>query len=139
MSLALRSWRHLKIRRNQLASQKHPMVTLLLVKNHLVDRHLVNRHTETCRTIEQHILTNVNNCLNTTIYSCLETSSGQSSSQYLNVVQFLNTSVNYTFVAPLDNCFPALVSNMWSSFNIDHGTLVLLGIFRAYLETSNLY
>ncbi len=69
MSLALRSWHHLKIRRNQLASQKHPTVTLLSVINHLADRHLVDRHTKTCRTIEQHILTNVNNCLNTNIYS----------------------------------------------------------------------
>jgi len=34
---------------------------------------------------------NVNNCLNTNIYSYLETSGGQSSNPYLNVVHFLNT------------------------------------------------
>jgi hypothetical protein len=40
--------------------------------------------------IEQHALKNVNNCLNTNIYSYLETSFGQSSNPYLNVY-FLNT------------------------------------------------
>ncbi len=35
-----------------------------------------------------------NNCLNTNIYSYLETSCGQSSYLYLNVVHFFNTSVN---------------------------------------------
>jgi len=44
--------------------------------------------------MEQHALTNVNNCLNTNIYSHLETSGGQSSYQYLNVVHFSSTSVN---------------------------------------------
>jgi hypothetical protein len=34
---------------------------------------------------------NVNNCLNTNIYSYLETSGGQSSNPHLNVVHFLNT------------------------------------------------
>jgi hypothetical protein len=33
---------------------------------------------------------NINNCLNTNIYSYLETSGGQSSNPYLNVVHFLN-------------------------------------------------
>ncbi len=33
-------------------------------------------------------------CLNTNIYSYLETSGGQSSNLYLNVVHFFNTSVN---------------------------------------------
>ncbi len=38
---------------------------------------------------------NVNNCLNTNIYSYLEISGGQSSCNlYLNVVHFFNTSVN---------------------------------------------
>ncbi len=37
---------------------------------------------------------NVNNYLNTNIYSYLEASSGQSSNLYLNVVHFFNTSVN---------------------------------------------
>jgi hypothetical protein len=37
---------------------------------------------------------NVNNCLNTNIYSYLETSGGQTSNLYLNIVHFFNTSVN---------------------------------------------
>jgi hypothetical protein len=41
--------------------------------------------------MEQRTLKNVNNCLNTNIYSYLETSGGQSSNPYLNVVNFLNT------------------------------------------------
>jgi len=49
--------------------------------------------------MEQHALKNVSNCLNTNIYSYLETSSGQSSNLYLNVVHFINTSVNKTSVA----------------------------------------
>ena len=44
--------------------------------------------------LEQNALENVNNCLNTNIYSYLETSSGQSSNLYLNVIYFFNTSVN---------------------------------------------
>jgi hypothetical protein len=44
--------------------------------------------------MEQRTLQNVNNCLNTNIYSYLETSGGQSSNLYLNVVQFFNTGVN---------------------------------------------
>ncbi len=44
--------------------------------------------------IEQHGLENVNNCLNPNIYSYLETSGGQSSNLYLNVVHFFNASVN---------------------------------------------
>ncbi len=36
----------------------------------------------------------VTNYLNTNIYSYLETSGGQSSNLYLNVVHFFNTSVN---------------------------------------------
>ncbi len=42
---------------------------------------------------------NVNNCLNTNIYSYLETSGGQSSNLYLYVIHFFNTSVNQTSVA----------------------------------------
>jgi hypothetical protein len=44
--------------------------------------------------IEQHAINNVINSLNTNIYSYLETSGGQSSNLYLNVVHFFNTSVN---------------------------------------------
>ncbi len=49
--------------------------------------------------MEQRALKNVNNNLNTNIYSYLETFGGQSSNIYLNVVHFFNTSVNYTAVA----------------------------------------
>ncbi len=44
--------------------------------------------------MEQRILNNVNNYLITNIYSYIETSGGQSSNLYLNVVDFFNTSVN---------------------------------------------
>jgi hypothetical protein len=44
--------------------------------------------------MEQHALKNANNCLNTTIYSYLETSGGQSYTLYFNVVLFFNTSTN---------------------------------------------
>jgi hypothetical protein len=44
--------------------------------------------------MEQHALKNVNNCLNTKIDSYLETSNGQSSNPYLNVVHFFNTGVD---------------------------------------------
>ncbi len=37
---------------------------------------------------------NVSNCLNTNIYSYLETSGGKSSNLQLNAVHFINTSVN---------------------------------------------
>ncbi len=49
--------------------------------------------------MEQRTLKNVNNCLNTNIYSYLEASGGQSSNLYLNVVKFFNPSVNQTSVA----------------------------------------
>jgi hypothetical protein len=44
--------------------------------------------------MEQHALKSVNNGLNPNIYSYLETSGGQSSNVYLNVIHFFNTSVN---------------------------------------------
>ncbi len=44
--------------------------------------------------MEQHALKSVNNCLNSNIYSNLETSGGQSSNQYLNAVHFFNASIN---------------------------------------------
>jgi hypothetical protein len=44
-------------------------------------------------------LKEANNCLNTNIYSYLETSGGQSSNRYLYVVYLFNTGVNLTFVA----------------------------------------
>ncbi len=53
---------------------------------------------------------NVNNCLNTKIYSYLETSGGQSYNLYLNVVHFFNASLNQTSVTAEDSCFPEIVS-----------------------------
>ncbi len=44
--------------------------------------------------MEQHTLKNVNNYLNTNIYFYLETSGGQISYLYFNVVHFFNTGVN---------------------------------------------
>jgi hypothetical protein len=49
--------------------------------------------------MEQNTFKSKNNCLNTNIYSYLETSGGQSYYLYLNVVYFFNTSVNETPVA----------------------------------------
>ncbi len=43
--------------------------------------------------MEQRTLKNVNNYLNTNIYSYLATSGGQSSILYLNVVHFLNSGI----------------------------------------------
>ncbi len=42
--------------------------------------------------MEQHALKNLSNCLNTNIYTYLETYGGQRSNLYLNVVHFFNTS-----------------------------------------------
>jgi len=44
--------------------------------------------------MEQHVLKIANNCLDTNIYSYLETSGGQSSAPYLIDVHFFNTRVN---------------------------------------------
>jgi hypothetical protein len=44
--------------------------------------------------MKQRTLKNLNNYLNTTIYSYLETSGGQIINLYLNVVHFCNASVN---------------------------------------------
>jgi hypothetical protein len=44
--------------------------------------------------MEHPALQNANNCLNTNIYSYLETSGGKSYNIHLNVVHFFNTSVN---------------------------------------------
>jgi len=54
--------------------------------------------TQKLEIMEQRTLKNVNNYLNTNIYSYLETSGGQSSDLYLNVVYLWNTSANYTSV-----------------------------------------
>jgi len=55
--------------------------------------------------IEQHALKNVNNCLNTNIYSYLETSGDQSSNLYLNVVHLFNTSVKVDICGSLRQLF----------------------------------
>ncbi len=57
--------------------------------------------------MEQRTLKIVNNWFNTNIYSYLDTSGGQSLNQYLNVVYFFNTRVNYTSVEAKDSCFSA--------------------------------
>ena len=44
--------------------------------------------------MEQRTLKNVNNCLNTNIYSYLGLSGGQGSNLHINFVHFFNTSVN---------------------------------------------
>jgi hypothetical protein len=44
--------------------------------------------------MEQHVLKNVNNCLNINIYPYLDSSGGQSSIIYLNVVNFFNNNDN---------------------------------------------
>jgi hypothetical protein len=49
--------------------------------------------------MEERALKNVNNRLNTNIYSYLETSGGQSFNLYLNVAAFFNTSPNQTSAA----------------------------------------
>ncbi len=61
--------------------------------------------------MEQRALKNVNDCLNSNIYSYLETSGGKIYNLYLNVIHFLNTSLNYISVAAKDICFRALVYN----------------------------
>jgi hypothetical protein len=44
--------------------------------------------------MEQQALKHANNCLNTSIYSYVDTSGSESSKLYLNVDNFFNTSVN---------------------------------------------
>ncbi len=49
--------------------------------------------------MEQRTFKNLDSCLNTNIYSYLETSGGQSSNLTLNVVYFFNPSGNETSMA----------------------------------------
>ncbi len=60
--------------------------------------------------MEQFALKNIKNCLNTNIYSYLETSGGQSFNPYFNAVPFINTRADQKSVAAYDSSFPALVS-----------------------------
>jgi hypothetical protein len=62
--------------------------------------------------VEQCTYKNVSSCLNTNIYSYIETSGSQSYYLPLKDVHFFNTSVNLTSVTALDCCFLALVYNM---------------------------
>jgi len=84
------------------------------IKVKLLCRVVIRSRVLSCRVVkflsssmELRPLQNVNNCLNTNIYSYLETSGGQSSYLYLNVVHFFNTSVS-TSVAALDSCFSCI-------------------------------
>jgi hypothetical protein len=60
---------------------------------------LVKQVFKQCSLMELHALKNVNNCLNTNIYSYLETSGGQSSNPYLNAVHCLNARADWKSVA----------------------------------------
>jgi hypothetical protein len=62
--------------------------------------------------MEQHTFNNRNSDWNTKISLYLETSGGQNSTLYLNVVHFFNNTVNKTSVKAYDTCFPAQESNM---------------------------
>ncbi len=71
---------------------------MLAMNNQLLGRVALKRYTHllTLHEMEEHALKNVSSCLNANIYSYLETYDGQSSILYLNVVNFFNTSFNYT-------------------------------------------
>ncbi len=57
--------------------------------NHQQSINLMNTYIENrIQVMELHAFKNVNNCLNTNIYSYLETSGGQSYNPYLNAVYF---------------------------------------------------
>ena len=60
----------------------------------LYKTYLCTRGLDRPSAMEQWAFKNVNNCLNTNIYSYLVTSGDQNSNLYLNVVHFFNASVN---------------------------------------------
>jgi hypothetical protein len=66
-------------------SVQNPRKLFKLVNSHLILENFAYRHK-----MEQHPLKNVNNCLNTNLYSYLETSGSQSYSPYKHC-SFLNT------------------------------------------------
>ncbi len=70
---------------------------------------------------------NVNNYLNTNIYSYLETSCGQSLNLYLNVVHFFNTSVYYRTMEAI--CAIFKLHKVYLSFLDFH----LISIFEMHL------
>ena len=55
--------------------------------------------------MDQHALKNAYNCLNTNIYSYLETSGGQNSNLYLNFVQCKSSYNGTTRFKNVSNCF----------------------------------
>ncbi len=96
------SLKDLKVARHkQLAQNQHSSLNCLIVSDK--EKSLIILTQVACTnkimTMEWHALKNVNNCLNSNIYSYIETSGGQSSNLNLNVVHFFNTSVNLTSVA----------------------------------------
>ena len=69
--------------------------------------------------MEQHTLKNVNNCLNTQIYSYLKTSNGQSSNLYLIVVHFsLPVLIELRALKNVNNC---LNTNIYSYLQTSGG------------------
>jgi hypothetical protein len=58
--------------------------------------------------MEQHALKNVNNCLNTNIYSYLDTSCGQSSNLYLNVNHFFQHKCQLDICGTLRQLFSSV-------------------------------
>jgi hypothetical protein len=74
--------------------QKQPNLKLKTWSKQLLSYLLLPLVLPTVTSMEQRTLKNVNNGLNTNIYSYLETSGGHSYNLYLNVVHFFNASLN---------------------------------------------
>ncbi len=80
-----------------------------------------------CLLMEQLTFKNVNNCLNTSIYSYLLTSGGQSSNLFINVIHFFNTSVK------LDICGNS--RQLFSCIGVYYTLFHYLGILYALQHT----
>jgi hypothetical protein len=106
-------------RQSKFNASSYSLSSLFSVGSLTYDRGAGNtrwNHFEICKQwSSKHAL---NKCWNTNISLYLETSCGQNSNLYLNVVHFFNTSVNKTSVAAQDSCFPAYVSNLFCSIGI---------------------
>jgi len=76
-------------------SRKHLQPSLMF-QGKAIHLHMV----ENCLLMEQGAFKNVNNCLNTNIYSYLEILGGQSSNLYLSVVHFFT---------------PGLIRHLWQN------------------------
>jgi hypothetical protein len=63
--------------------------------------------------MELHTFKNVSNCLNANVYSYLETSGGQSSNSYLNVVHFI---AKQCFKSNTHNNYNYIIKTKWSYF-----------------------